>query len=169
MQEHIFLIGFMGAGKTTVSRKLGECSGAEVLDTDQMLVEQEGKTISRIFEEDGEAYFRDRETELLRTLQGRKPAVISCGGGVPLQAENGLLMKQCGKVIWLDATPETIYERVKNSTERPLLNGNMNVPYIRKLMESRREAYASCASHVIETDGRNFAEIVEEILSLEKK
>lgn len=166
MEEHIFLIGFMGAGKTTVSWKLGERSGVEVLDTDQMLVEQEGKSISRIFEEDGETYFRDRETELLKTLQGRKPAVISCGGGVPLREENGLLMKQCGKVVWLNATPETIYERVKNSTDRPLLNGNMNVPYIRSMMESRREAYASCASHIIDTDGRSFAEIVEEILSL---
>ncbi len=165
MEEHIFLIGFMGAGKTTVSWKLGERSGVEVLDTDQMLVEQEGKSISRIFEEDGETYFRDRETELLKNLQGRKPAVISCGGGVPLREENGLLMKQCGKVVWLNATPETIYERVKNSTDRPLLNGNMNVPYIRSLMESRREAYASCASHIIDTDGRSFAEIVEEILS----
>lgn len=166
MEEHIFLIGFMGAGKTTVSWKLGERSGVEVLDTDQMLVEQEGKSISRIFEEDGETYFRDRETELLKTLQGRKPAVISCGGGVPLREENGLLMKQCGKVVWLNATPETIYERVKNSTDRPLLNGNMNVPYIQNLMESRREAYASCASHIIDTDGRSFAQIVEEILSL---
>lgn len=169
MEEHIFLIGFMGAGKTTVSWKLGERSGAEVLDTDQMLVEQEGKSISSIFEEEGEAYFRDRETELLKTLKNRKPAVISCGGGVPLRPENGSLMKQCGKVVWLDAAPETIYERVKNSTDRPLLKGNMNVPYIRSLMESRRQAYASCASHVIETDGRDFADIVEEILSLEKK
>lgn len=169
MEEHIFLIGFMGAGKTTVSCKLGERSGVEVLDTDQMLVEQEGKSISRIFEEDGETYFRDRETELLKTLQGREPAVISCGGGVPLREENGLLMKLCGKVVWLNATPETIYERVKNSTDRPLLNGNMNVPYIRSLMESRREAYAACASHIIDTDGRSFAEIVEEILSLKKK
>ena len=91
-------------------------------------------------------------------------AVVSCGGGAVLRPENVELMKQSGKIIFLSATPETIYERVKHSTNRPLLNGNMNVEYIRGLMERRRETYENAADVVISTDGKWKSQIVEEIL-----
>lgn len=90
--------------------------------------------------------------------------VVSCGGGVPLREKNVELMKNSGYVVWLTATPEAIYERVKDSTERPLLNGNMNVLFIQNLMESRREKYERAADIVIDTTGKEIEEICEELL-----
>ena len=90
----------------------------------------EGMAIADIFKEKGEPYFRELETDLIKSFAGVEPAVISCGGGAVLKEENVRLMKESGKIVLLTAEPETIYERVKDSTERPVLNGNMNVGYI---------------------------------------
>ena len=84
---------------------------------DALIVEREGMAISDIFAEKGETYFRDAETALLKDLTGKKGIIISCGGGAVMRDENAALMKQCGKIVLLTATPETIYERVKDSTD----------------------------------------------------
>ena len=164
LKEHIFLIGFMGCGKSTNAAYLAEMTGARQVEMDQMIVENEGMAIADIFKEKGEAYFRELETELIKSFAGVKPAVISCGGGAVLKEENVRLMKECGKIVLLTAEPETIYERVKDSTERPVLNGNMNVGYIEELMEKRRPKYEEAADVTIATDGKTSEEICEEIL-----
>ena len=120
--------------------------------------------IADIFKEKGEAYFRELETELIKSFAGVGPAVISCGGGAVLKEENVRLMKESGKIVLLTAEPGTIYERVKDSTERPVLNGNMNVGYIEELMEKRRPKYEAAADVKVATDGKTAEEICGEIL-----
>lgn len=164
VKDTIFLIGFMGAGKSTVAKCLEEQYGRSAVEMDQRIEEQEKRTISRIFEEDGEAYFRERETQLLEELEGQTGLVVSCGGGVPLRACNVNIMRRSGWVIFLTATPETIYERVKNSHHRPLLENHMNLPFIAAMLEKRRERYEAAADYLISTDERSAEEICREIL-----
>ena len=166
LKEHIFLIGFMGCGKSTNAAWLAEMTGARQVEMDQMIVENEGMAIADIFKEKGEPYFRKLETELIKSFAGVEPAVISCGGGAVLKEENVRFMKACGKIVLLTAEPEAIYERVKDSTERPVLNGNMNVGYIEELMEKRRPKYEAAADVTIATDGKTSEEICEEILAV---
>lgn len=162
--HNIFLIGFMGVGKSTIAKLLARELQAELVEMDETIEAEAGMSINEIFEKFGEQHFRDLETALVERVAKTGGAVVSCGGGAVLRPENVELMKQSGKIIFLSATPETIYERVKHSTHRPLLNGNMNVEYIRGLMERRREAYENAADVVISTDGKWKSQIVEEIL-----
>ena len=164
MKQHIYLIGFMGTGKTTISHKLQQLTQAEEIDMDVWIVEKNGMSINDMFEKYGETYFRDRETDAVREIADYAPAIVSCGGGAVLRDENTQMMKETGKIVLLTATPETIYERVKNSTDRPLLNGNMNVEHIASLMEKRRELYANDIK--VATDGKTPDEIAEEILKI---
>ena len=126
----------------------------------------EGCPIPQIFEEKGEPYFRQLETDLIDELGMLEPGIISCGGGMALRNINVKKLQALGEIVLLTATPETIYERVKDSKDRPLLNGNMNVPYIRELMEKRRPFYEKAATVTVSTDGKTAAKIAEEILSL---
>lgn len=164
-RETIFLIGFMGAGKSTVARELERRLGARRVEMDAAIAECEGMPISEIFEKYGESYFRDAETKLLRELASEEGIIVSCGGGAVLREENAALMKECGRIVLLQARPETIYARVKNSTERPILNGNMNVEYIRGLMEQRSGRYLAVADLIVETDEKSVSGIAEEILA----
>lgn len=163
--KNIYLIGFMGAGKSTVAKELVAAAGAKGVEMDQLIEEQQKMAITEIFEKFGENHFRDLETELLKSFAKETNLVVSCGGGSVLREENAAVMKENGCIVLLTATPETIYERVKNSTNRPILNGNMNVDYIRELMEKRRERYESVADIRIATDGKDVKTICEEILS----
>ncbi len=164
LNEHIFLIGFMGCGKSTNARYLSKMTGAVQMEMDQKIVEDQGMAITEIFAKYGEPYFRDLETELIRSMKNMAPMVVSCGGGAVLREENVALMKECGRIVLLTATPEAIFDRVKHSTDRPVLNGNMNVEYIAELMENRRPRYEAAADIVISTDMKNVREICEEVL-----
>lgn len=161
---NIFLIGFMGSGKTTVSDFMRKTYAIEAVEMDSLIAEREGMSIADIFAAKGEEYFRALETDLLKELQGKGGAVISCGGGVPMRECNVSIMKENGKVVLLTAAPETIYERTKDSHSRPLLENNKNVPYIAELMEKRREKYEAAADLIIATDGKNIVEICTEIM-----
>ena len=161
---NLVLIGFMGAGKTTMSDYFNTMFAMDVVEMDQVISRREGMTIPDIFEVHGEEYFRDCETNLLRELQARKNVVISCGGGVPMRDCNVAEMRKNGRVILLTANPETILERVKDDHSRPLLENNKSVPYIRALMEKRRDKYEAAADIIIETDGKSIQQIGEEII-----
>ena len=158
------MIGFMGVGKTSTSRILSKKLGVKENDTDAMIVKQEKKSIAEIFADEGEEYFRKTETGIIDKLAELEPCIVSCGGGMAMREVNVEKMKKIGKVVLLTATPETIYSHVKDSTNRPLLNGNMNVPFIQNLMESRREKYERAADIVIDTTGKEIEEICEELL-----
>ena len=161
---NIFLIGFMGAGKSRISDYLKNALAMDVVEMDQCIVERQGMSISDIFETYGEEYFRELETNLLIEMQSQSNVVVSCGGGVPMRERNVVEMKKNGRVVLLTAKPETILERVKDNHDRPLLENNKTVPFIADLMEKRRAKYEAAADIVIETDGKSELEICEEMI-----
>ena len=161
---NIFLIGFMGAGKSTISDYLKNALAMDVVEMDQCIVERQGMSISDIFETYGEEYFRELETNLLIEMQSQSNVVVSCGGGVPMRERNVVEMKKNGRVVLLTAKPETILERVKDNHDRPLLENNKTVPFIADLMEKRRAKYEAAADIVIQTDGKSELEICEEMI-----
>lgn len=154
----------MGSGKSTIGRFLQKELNMELVEMDARIVEEQGMSINDIFAEKGEDYFRDLESRLVLELNSEGNTIVSCGGGVVIRPENVDNMKKNGKIVFLSATPDTIYERVKNSTERPILNGHMNVEYIAGLMEKRRALYENAADIRIETDGKTKDEICKEII-----
>ena len=162
--DNIVLIGFMGAGKSTISEFLKTAFAMDVIEMDQIIAEREGMSISDIFEVYGEQYFRDLETNLLIEMQSRTNVVISCGGGTPMRECNVAEMKKNGRVVLLTAKPETILDRVKDSHDRPLIENNKTVSFIAELMEKRREKYEAAADIVIETDGKDELQICEELI-----
>lgn len=161
--KNIFLIGFMGSGKSTVASWLSQNYGMEIIEMDQLLVEREGMSIPDIFAQRGETYFRDAETKLLIEIQSEQNKVVSCGGGVVLRERNVVEMKKSGLVVLLTANPETILERVKSNDDRPLLQGNKNVEFISDMMEKRRARYEGAADIVIHTDEKKVEAICKEI------
>lgn len=163
---NIYLIGFMGAGKSTIAKALQSKLDMDVVEMDQMIVDEQGMAITDIFEKYGEDHFRDIETETLKKLKKKGSTIVSCGGGIVVRDENAGLMKEDGKVIFLTARPETILDRVKDSTDRPILNGNMNVEFIEGLMAKRKDKYMAVADYLVATDGKNSDEISDEIIGL---
>lgn len=162
--ENIFLIGFMGSGKSTIARLIQKELEMNLVEMDARIVEEQGMSINDIFAQYGEDHFRDIESQLILTIGDEGNTIVSCGGGVVVRPQNVSYMKNSGKIVYLKATPETIFERVKHSTDRPILNGNMNVEYIAGLMEKRRPMYEGAADITIITDGKSKEEICKEII-----
>lgn len=167
--KNIFLIGFMGTGKSTIANALQKEFGLQVLEMDEQIAEQEKMSISDIFKTKGEAYFRDLETLFLKNMKEQSECVVSCGGGVVLREENVEEMRRSGCVVLLTAEPETILERVKRSNGRPILEGNKTVEFITQLMEQRKEKYELAAEMIVHTDGKTACEIAKVIMKKVKE
>ncbi len=161
--KNIYLIGFMGCGKSAVSAYLMRQYGLPRVEMDREIEADSGMSIPEIFERQGEEAFRRKETLLLRKIAERDELIVSCGGGVPMRSENVELMRASGTIILLKASPQTILNRVKRSQNRPVLKGRMTEEGICELMEHRNEAYEAAADCVIGTDGRSVAEVAEEV------
>jgi shikimate kinase len=116
----IFLIGMMGSGKSTIGKAMARALNTPFYDTDELIAEQEGRSIHQIFEQDGERYFRALEQDVLAKLPN-SPCVVACGGGMPCFEGNMLLLKQKGWVVYLEVAVDLLYERIKQDTSRPLL------------------------------------------------
>ena len=164
--SNVFLIGFMGVGKSTMAKKLAQQLQMELVEMDEMIEAEQGLTINEIFAQKGEEGFRDIESALVERISQGTKTVVSCGGGTVLRTKNVEHMKKNGKIIFLTATPETIFERVRYSTNRPLLNGNMNVEYIAQLMQQRKHIYEESADIVIATDEKSEQTLLEELLEV---
>ena len=166
--RNIILEGFMGSGKTTVSQILADKLSLEMLDTDAAIVEAEGRSINKIFADDGEEVFRDMETALLATAVSEhfREMVISLGGGLVLREENREMLKELGKVIYLRTSPETVYERIKSDDSRPLLKGEDPFSKIKKLQADRGPVYESCADIIVDTDNLTPEEIASRICEM---
>lgn len=154
----IVLVGFMGTGKSTVGAHLGRTWNGDLIDTDGMVEEAAGVTISQIFETEGESVFRRKETEALREALGRSGRwIISTGGGVVVTDENRrLLTEKDGDpccVVWLTASPETVLERTAANDDRPLLRGEDPAEKVRTMLADRDPWYREVADLVVETDG----------------
>lgn len=163
--RNIVLIGFMGAGKSSVAAYLSEKFSLETVETDQEIVNRVGRSIPEIFETFGEPYFRDRESEVIRKIGEGQQMIISAGGGAVLRDENVENMKESGVIVLLTATPAAILERVRDNSDRPLLNGNMNEEYIAGMMEKRRARYEEVADYIIDTTGKTIPEVCDDILA----
>lgn len=161
---NVILIGFMGCGKSSVALKLSYRMKQSMTDTDKWIEKKQGRTIKEIFAQDGEEAFREMETECLKSLkETARNQIISVGGGMPVKEENRSLMKEIGKVVYLRAKPETIYERVKEDKERPLLQCENPLERIQSLLEERKGAYEEAADLIVDVDDKNFAQILFEI------
>lgn len=168
--ENIILIGFMGCGKTTIGIKLSYRMRRPMLDTDKLIEKDEDRTISEIFETDGEDYFRDLETKCLKKLiQTTNNQIISVGGGLPIREENHALLKKLGTVVYLRASASTIYERLKHDKTRPLLQGDDPQLKIKTLMEKRAAIYENAADVIIDVDDKDFEVIMDEIIRKHKR
>ena len=162
-KKQIYLTGFMGTGKSMILNCLHEVCGFDKIEMDEQIVQEQGMSIPEIFEKKGEEYFRNLETELVRKISAMDNIVVSCGGGTVMRQCNVDEMKKNGTIVLLTAEPETVYERVKGSHNRPLLEKNMNPEYIKELMAARRPKYEAAADFVIKTDKLTAGEICLEI------
>lgn len=169
-EDNVVLIGFMGSGKTTVGLRLSYGLKRAIEDTDKLIEKKEGRSINAIFADDGEEYFRNCETELLRELcESRKNRIISVGGGTPVKKENRLLLKKLGTVIYLRIRPETVFERLRQDETRPLLAGPNPMEKICALMEERSVAYEECADYIVDVDELSLDEVASLIKTCVEK
>ena len=158
---NIYLIGMMGSGKTTVGIKLSEKLKKTFIDLDTEIEKSAGKTISELFDENGEDYFRLLESEKLKSFS---ESVIACGGGVVLMEKNRHFIKENGTAILLTATMKELSHRLKDSDGRPLLAYEKSENALKNIWLERQMDYLNTADFSIETDGKHPAEIAEEII-----
>jgi shikimate kinase len=161
--HNLALIGFMGSGKTTIGQYLAAQLHFEFVDTDHLIEAAAGKTIPEIFAAAGESTFRELESRVVGELAKRHQTVIATGGGLPCHGDNLGRLKSHAFVVCLWASPETVYERVKHSSHRPLLQHPDPLARIRELLAARESHYRD-ADLLISSDGRPSREIVQHIL-----
>lgn len=163
LKEPVFLIGFMGAGKTSVAQQLAVTRGLMSVDADEYLELQEDRVIADIFAEEGEAAFRRMETEVLRDLSGRVPRLIGCGGGAPLREENRKIMHDAGFVVYLEVTADEAAARIPNTASRPLFK---DLDTARATIVERMPRYEAAADAKVSTMGRTVPQIADEVASI---
>jgi len=159
---NLALIGFMGAGKTSVGRLVAELLGFDFMDTDDLIQARAGRTISEIFATDGEPAFRELERQIVDSLSTRSRTVISTGGGLPAFPENLAKLKSHALVICLWSSPEKIWERVRHQSHRPLLHDADPQKRIRELLAVREPFYKQ-ADVLINTDIRVPREVAQQV------
>jgi len=167
-KNSIALIGFMGVGKTTIGKLLTQNLGFDYkfIETDELITQEAGKSVSRIFEEDGEERFREYEISACKKASKLNKTIISCGGGVVLNKINVTNLKKNSYIVLLKATPEEIYERVmKDGIEsRPLVNKEDPKNEIEKILRVRSQIYRDAAEIIINTTGKKNKVIIKEIV-----
>ncbi len=160
-KDKLIFTGFMGSGKSVIGEQISKKLDCNFFNTDSIIENKNGLSINEIFEKQGETYFRETEQEVLKMLSSLNgKAVISSGGGMVLEAQNRILIKNDYLSIWLYANPETILHRAKPEN-RPLLNDNFNLEFIQDLMTQRKNLYAQSSDIIINTNGRNTQEVIE--------
>lgn len=163
-QSNIVLIGFMGCGKSTIGHRLAEKYNFTFVDTDQLIEERAGCTISELFATKGEQYFRDMETDILSEMVRKsKRQIIATGGGMPVREENQKLLRKLGVVVFLNVTPETVLKRLEGDTTRPLLQKATKEQEVRHLLTERKFVYQMTAHKTVRVDDKDVDVIVKEI------
>ena len=168
--RNIVLFGMMGAGKTAVGHAVAALLGRPFWDTDDIVERESGTTVARIFAERGERAFRRHEAEAVRLVAALRGRVVAVGGGAVLDPENTTQLRATGDLVWLDAGPDELAERVgDHAGDRPLLSGAGDAAGLRErlrgLAEQRAEAYARAADHRIDTSGRSPDEVASALLA----
>ena len=169
----ITLIGYRGSGKSSVARLLADSLGMDRVDTDDLVEQMAGRSIRRIFEDDGEQEFRRLENDAIRQATQKQSVIIAVGGGAVLLEENRRQLKEAGPVIWLQADVATLARRIgmdESSTERrPRLTGQTIQDEVASVLAARLPLYSDAATMTIETDGLSPGEVVKEILQQLKR
>lgn len=160
MSNNIFLIGPMGAGKSTIGKMLAAKTNREFVDSDSMIIEKTGVEIDLIFEIEGEEGFRKRECRLIEELTALDDIVLATGGGAVLDEDNRSYLKQRGAVVYLQASPEQLYKRTVKDRKRPLLQTDDRLGKIRELLKTREPLYMQLADKTISTEGKTVRQIV---------
>lgn len=162
------LIGYRATGKTTLARLLAGRLGWDWIDADVEIEQRAGCSIARIFAEQGEAAFRDLEAQVIADLCRRSRLVLAAGGGAPLRPENRQAMRAAGKVVWLQATPETVHRRMTGDAttagRRPNLTQQGGLAEIVHLLQQREPIYRQTADLEVDTEGKSPEQLVGEIL-----
>lgn len=170
MQSNIYLIGPMGAGKTTVGRKLARLLECDFIDTDHALEQRTGVSVSHIFEIEGEQGFRARESRLLAEIgRAENPgggAVVATGGGIILKESNRRVMQKSGTVVYLRASSELLWARLKNCQSRPLLSASDPRNTIIQLLEARGPLYTAEANFTVDARAESAAKMAAKIHAL---
>ncbi len=167
LQKNIVLIGFMGCGKSTIGRRLGQMLGYPFVDTDQLIEDKAGMPIPRIFATRGEGYFRQLEAAVLHELSapGAPRRIIATGGGIVTRRQNRTLLKPLGYIVWLHAPAEVIHDRTRRNRDRPLLADEEDPrAKIDRLLAERTPLYRALADLELDTSGLDFEEIACGIL-----
>ena len=163
--DNIYLVGFMGTGKSVVGRELAKKSKRQFIDLDELIELKEERRICDIFAKDGEPYFRRIEKKVLKEVSRERKFIVSCGGGIVIDKENIRLMKKTGLIICLTATPEVIFKRVSGYKHRPKLNLAQPKKQIEFLLKLRAPYYAK-ADKTIDTSKITIKEVVDKILRI---
>ncbi|HLX23161.1 MAG TPA: shikimate kinase [Usitatibacter sp.] len=164
-RSNIFLVGMMGAGKTTLGKSLAQRMGHAFLDTDRVLVERTGVPVATIFEIEGEAGFRKRESAVLAEIAGHDGYVVATGGGIVLDETNRRVMRESGMVVYLRARLENLWERTRHDTTRPLLSTPDPRGTLQALLEEREPLYREAAHVVVDTGSQTSSTLVNRVLS----
>ncbi len=166
-RKNIVLIGFMGAGKTQIAKKLAQVLKRKVFSTDRLIELKEGKSILQIFKQSGEPYFRQLEKAVVREVSREKNVIIDCGGGAVIDPENLKRLKKNGLLIYLAASPKVLYHRVRRQKHRPLLKGSSLSlkKSIADLLNVRRRFYVQ-ANFTIETSQKSLLQVFQEVINI---
>jgi shikimate kinase len=163
----LFLIGYRGTGKTSVAERLASRVGWPWIDADSLIEQRAGQSISSIFAREGERRFRELEEQVVQSLCQRDRVVVALGGGAVLRKSSCELVKNSGTVVWLQATPATLFDRicqdVTTGTRRPNLTHLGGLAEIEQVLAAREPIYAACAHMKVNTEGKTPDEIAEEI------
>lgn len=161
--DNIFLIGMMGAGKTTIGKLLAKRLQKSFIDTDQEIEHRTGVKISVIFEIEGEAKFRARESGVLEELTVKHNVVLATGGGIILHERNRSLLSQHGTVIYLNATVTDLWQRIQHDKNRPLLQVDQPEEKLQKIFAERDPLYKSVANIIIDTDNQSVQALINQL------
>lgn len=166
LAKPVFFVGFMGAGKTSVARKLARSTRIPSVDMDTYIERKCDMTVSEIFAEAGEKGFRAIETDVLRELAEGEPRLVSCGGGVVLAEENRAILKKSGFVVYLKVTAAEAASRISDLSTRPLFG---DLDQAERVIQSRLPLYGEVADIVVDTAGRGTGSIAREVFGLLEK
>lgn len=164
--RNVVLVGMMGSGKTAIGRALAAQLGVGFVDSDAAIEQAAALSIAEIFARDGEAFFRDRETEVLRRLMADGPMVIATGGGAFVAPQNRDMIAAQGVAVWLDADLETLWERVRHKDTRPLLRNPDPKGTLARLLDERRPVYAQARLRLAVAPDASIEQTTTQLLQL---
>ena len=152
---NIYLIGMMGSGKTVTVKRLAAMLECPFTDLDELIQERTRRSIVEIFQEEGEFFFRDQESALLKEVSGLTPRVVATGGGTVLRADNVSWMKRDGKIVFLETSLDILWSRVKDKKDRPLLKGKTPRERLLEIYHYRTPIYRAASDLTVNTDGQS--------------